>query len=168
MIWFISILLVAIALIVGPMMLLRPDPAQKNKENLRAIAAAKGVRFTIKQLPQQTTEIESPAPISVYFFAPSNQQQDDDWMLLRATYDHEILYLRGWEWQGDVRPPAAEQEVLKKYLPLLPDSVRAVSSGSKGICVYWSEKGGEEVLAQVLGLLQELKQLQVVELPVSQ
>lgn len=163
MIWFIGIMIVVIALIVGPVMMLRPTPEQKNREALRAIAAAKGIRFTIKKLPQQATEMESPAPTSVYFFAPVNHQESDDWLLLRATYSHEILYLRGWEWQGDVRPPAAEQEVLKKYLPLMSDDVRAVSAGSQGICVYWHEKGGEAALAPVIGLLEALRQLQVAE-----
>ena len=132
---------------------------------MRAFASAKGIRFTIKKLPQQATEIEPPVPIAVYFFAPVNPQQTHDWMLLRATYNHEVLYLRGWEWQGEARATAAEQEALKRSLPSMPDSVRAVSAGSQGICVYWSEAGGEPVLEQVIALLEELKQLQLAQLP---
>lgn len=161
MIWFVVITVMVIALIVGPIMMLRPNPAQKNKENMRSIASASGIRFTIKKLPKQAAEIENPEPVPVYFFAPSDTQISNDWLLLRATYPHEVLYLRGWEWQGEARATTAEQEVLKKHLPDLPEGVRAVSAGSQGVCVYWNEKGGEPVLEKVITLLQALKQLQV-------
>ena len=152
---------IVIALIVGPMMMMRPDPVQKNKENLRSIAFTKGIRFSVKNLPQQPSEIEKPAPIPVYFFAPIKDHQSDDWLLMRTSYEHEIHFLGSWEWQGKVRATDAEQNVLKKYLPSLPDTVRAVSVGSQGVCVYWYEKGGEAVLEQVIGLLQDLKNLQI-------
>ena len=161
MIWFVVITVVVIALIVGPVMTMRPDPAQKNREKMRTLASAAGIRFTIKKLPKQAAEIDNPEPVSVYFFAPTGPQAGDDWLLLRAIYPHEILYLRGWEWQGDTRAATAEQEVLKKYLPELPEGVRGVSAGSQGICVYWNEKGGEVALEKVIALLQALKALQV-------
>lgn len=159
MIWFAVIMLVVIALVVGPIMMMRPDPVQKNKENMRAIAFKKGIRFSVKNLPQQLTETEKPEPTSVYYFPPDKHDQDEDWLLLRTSYQHDIHFLGSWAWQGDVRATNAEQDVLKKYLPSLPDTVRAVSVGRQGVCVYWYEKGGEVVLEQIIALLENLKQL---------
>jgi hypothetical protein len=155
--WLVIIILLSMALVVGPMMMLRPNPIQKNKERMRAIAYAKGIRFTIKKLPQQASELELPEPIAVYFFAPSNTCGDRDWMLIRSTYEHEMHFLGQWEWQKQWRATTEEQRILTEYLPQLPDAVRAVSSGSQGVCVYWSEKGGDPVLELVIALLEALK-----------
>ena len=159
--WFIVIMIVVVALVVGPMMMMRPSPAQKNKENLRATAFAKGIRISVKNLPQLTTDIEKPAPVPVYFFAPTDHHLDDDWFLLRTSYAHDLHFLQWWEWQGDLRPTTAEQAALEAYLPSLPDSVRAVSMGSKGVCVYWQEQGGDPVLQQIIKLLEVLNALQL-------
>jgi len=158
--WLVVIMVVAVALIIGPFMMMRPNPAQKRKEQLRINAAAKGIRFSVKTLPQQNTEIEKSAPIPVYFLAPGKHARDDDWLLLRAGYTHEMHFLNSWAWQGESRASSLEQSVLQKYLPLLPESVEAVSAGSKGVCVYWREQGGEQVLEQIIALLTELKNLQ--------
>jgi hypothetical protein len=155
--WLVIIMLLSAALVVGPMMMMRPDPIQKNKERMRAIAYAKGIRFSIKKLPQQASELEPPAPVPVYFFAPTKTCGDTDWVLLRTTYEHEAHFLGHWAWQKQWRANPEEQRILAEYLPQLPESVRAVSSGSQGVCAYWSEKGGDVVLELVIDLLEALK-----------
>jgi hypothetical protein len=159
--WVFIIIGIAVALVVGPAMMMRPSPAQKNKARLRAIALAKNIRVTVRNLPQQPAESEKPSPVPVYFIAPTDHQLDNDWFLLRASYTHEIHFLDFWVWQGDLRANEAEQTILRKYLPVLPESVRGVSVGSKGICVYWHEQGGDPALLQIIELLEVLNALQI-------
>ncbi|HWV16682.1 MAG TPA: hypothetical protein VN030_14725 [Cellvibrio sp.] len=159
MLVFSLVMIVVIALVVGPILMMRPSPAQRNKEQLRSLAAAKGISFSIKNLPQQAGELEAPAPIPVYFYPPASDSETD-WLLLRANYPHEIHFLQRWAWQGDVRASQGEQQLLERQLPLLHESVMAVSAGSKGICVFWREKGGEPALEQIMSLLEALKKLQ--------
>src|SRR6478752_5483602 len=126
---FVVLIIVVLILIIGPVMMLRPDPIQKNKETLRMKAREKGIHFSMRNLPQQNTDHEKPDPVPVYFFAPIKPQFTNDWMLLRATYEHDIHFLKVWAWQNDTQATVAEQAILKQYLPQLPDSVRAVSAG---------------------------------------
>ena len=158
--WLIIIMVIAFSLVVGPIMMLRPDPLQQKKERMRMMAYEKGIRFSVKNLPQQVSEIEKQAPVSVYFFAPNKKCKDSDWLLLRTNYAHEMHFLNCWAWQSSERATPAEQAVLEHYLPLLPASVRAGSVGSLGVCVYWFERGGEQVLVQIIELLEALKDLQ--------
>lgn len=158
MLVFSLVMIVVVALVVGPILMMRPTPVQKNKEHLRSIAAAKGIGFSVKNLPQQAGELEAPAPIPGYFYPPAGDSETD-WLLLRAKYSHEIHFLQHWAWQGDARASQSEQRLLEQQLPLLHESVMAVSAGSKGICVYWREKGGEQALEQIMSLLEELKRL---------
>lgn len=153
----IIVVIVAVALVVGPVMMMRPNPAQKNKENLRSLARVRGVHFSMRNIPQQADEQEKPASVPVYFFPPEKSQLSPSWMLVRTNYEHEINLLGWWAWQGEPRATNAELAILEAQLQALPESVKAVSSGSGGICVYWGEKGGEPVLQQVFGLLESLR-----------
>ena len=154
----IIILIVTVSLILGPLAMMRPDPVQKNKENLRMLARASGVHYSIRNLPRQADEQDAPEPSPVYFTPPSETQNTASWMLVRTGYEHEIHFLGWWAWQGEVRATSAELTVLKEHLQALPDSARAISAGGKGVCVYWGEKGGEPALQQILNLINALKQ----------
>ena len=155
----IVILIVTASLILGPLAMMRPDPVQKNKENLRMLARASRVHYSIRNLPKQADEQDAPEPSPVYFAPPSETQNTASWMLVRTGYEHEIHFLGWWAWQGEVRATDAELAVLKEHLQALPDSVRAINAGGKGVCVYWGEKGGEAALQQILNLISALKQV---------
>lgn len=152
----IIIVILAFALIVGPIRMMQPSKAQKNKEKMRLDARAHGVHYSLRNIPRQPDQQEAPIGMSVYFLPPVNANTNS-WMLVRASYQHEINFLGWWTWQSERRPTTAELEVLTAQLPTLPDSVSAVSAGNEGICVFWNETGGEAVLAQVIKLLESLK-----------
>lgn len=153
----IIILIVTVSLILGPLAMMRPDPVQKNKEKLRMLARASGVHYSIRNLPKQADEQEAPEPSPVYFAPPTETQNTASWMLVRTSYEHEVNFLGWWAWQGDSRATDAELGVLKDHLGALPASVRAISAGGKGVCIYWDEKGGEAALQQILRLIGALK-----------
>lgn len=152
------VVIVAAALVLGPVMMLRPNPAQKNKENLRSSARARGIHFSMRNLPRQADEQTQPAAIPVYFFPPEKSQLAPSWTIVRTNYEHEINLLGWWAWQGEPRATNAELAVLDAQLQSLPESIKGVSSGSGGIYVYWEEKGGEPVLQQIIRLLESLKE----------
>ncbi len=154
----IIILILTVSLILGPLAMMRPDPVQKNKEKMRMLARASGVHYSIRNLPKQADEQAAPEPSPVYFTPPSETQNVSGWMLVRTSYEHEINFLGWWAWQGEARATSAELAVLNNHLRALPESVRAISAGGKGVSVYWSEKGGEPVLQQLLNLISALKQ----------
>lgn len=155
----IVILIITASLILGPLAMMRPDRVQKQKENMRLLARASGVHFSMRNLPKQADEQQVSAPSPVYFLPPSETQNNSGWMLVRTAYQHDIHFLGWWAWQGEARATSAELVVLNDQLAALPDSVRAISAGGKGVCVYWNEKGGEPVLLQLLGLIVALKEV---------
>ena len=154
-------LIVAVGLVLGPIMMLRPNPAQKRKEAMRLLARAQGVQYSVRNLPQQADEMEKPAPVSVYFLPPADTKVSTNWMLMRTRYQHEVHVMGWWAWRNENRPGHAEQLVLREQLENLPESVRAVSAGAEGISVYWEESGGEPVLNQVVHLLKSLQEASI-------
>lgn len=155
--WFIGLLIMAVALILGPIAMLRPNPAQKRKEQLRLQASSQGIRFSMRRLPVLKTDMEVPPTVPVYFLPPPAAiQSNDDWILMRTGYEHEGNFYREWEWQGLARPSTAICTSLLQVLPDVPASVPAIAQGKSGTCIFWRETGGELELAKLINLLRTL------------
>jgi hypothetical protein len=156
-IWFFVLLILVLASILGPLSLLRPSPAQRRKEVLRQLAHQSGFRFALRRLPKQATDMEEPAALPVYYLPPDPKvNAENDWMLLRTSYAHDANFYQEWAWQADKEASAEVMDILKKYLPSLPNSVKAISQGTLGTCVYWSEQEDEKMLQHLLTLLREI------------
>ncbi len=157
-IWFFLIVLLAFSLIIGPIALMRPKPAQMRKEALRKFAASKGVRFTMRKLPKLRTDTDEPGLSPVYYLAPTPQiLGSPTWVLMRTHYEHEGNFFKTWDWQGEHRPCEQICDVLRESLPRIPESVSVISQGSAGSCIFWNEKEDLELLEMLIRLLKTLQ-----------
>lgn len=162
--WFVVILIISIAVVLGPISMLRPSPAQKRKEALRLAASHQGVRFGMRRVPALKTDIDQPSVVPVYFLPPRlSMQAAPDWVLVRTRYEHEGNFYKEWDWQSDARPDCATLDLLLNYLPKLPDSIPAIIQGRSGTCIFWSEQEGLNVLQLLIELLLKLDQLTLVD-----
>ncbi len=99
--WLIIILIVTVALILGPLAMLKPNPAQKRREDMRMQAHQLGLRFMMHALPKLSTDMEAPTPMPVYYLPPKTLGEDPrDWTLMRTAYEHDGNVYRDWDWQG--------------------------------------------------------------------
>ena len=159
-IWFFIILLITCAVVLGPITMLKPSPAQRRKELLRLLASKQGVRFTMRRLPALKTDIDQSRLLPVYYLLPQSKKRaaEGEWILMRTSYEHEGNFYQEWDWQSDVRPSTAICAYLKLHLPQLPASVFAISQGNLGACVFWLESEGEQVLQLLIDMLITLQQ----------
>lgn len=159
----ILIIVVAVALILGPVSMLVPKKGQRQREQLRLKARDAGLRFTLRKLPPLKTDAESPATMPCYYIPPLKQHQPfDEWTLMRTTYSHEGNFYREWDWVNSRAPDEPIQAFLLQQLPLLPESVKAIGYGTAGVCVFWDESNGEAFLDNLVALL---KGIQAVSSP---
>lgn len=157
-IWFFIIVIVALAMVIGPITMLRPSPAQKRREELRMHAASQGLRFSMRRLPALKTDMDkTAAAVPAYYLPPrAKLATTTDWILMRTSYAHEGNFYQEWNWQCDQRPGSAVTALLKEYLPKLPLSVSAVTHENLGTCVFWTEKEGVETLDLLIEMLKSL------------
>ena len=149
------IILFAVAMVVGPVMLMQPTASQRRTAAIREEALKLGLRVNLLPLPMRGGNEQWPA------YTLSWQRDNCDireWLLVRDSYSHEINFSGAWQW---FREPAGPQwhEALKTLLVSLPESVAGVGNGPQGLSVYWNEKGGEEVLEGLAKDLAELSQI---------
>lgn len=158
-IWFFIIVIVAFAMVIGPIAMLRPSPTQKRKEQLRLHAASHGLRFSMRRLPALKTDMDQAVAMPAYYLPPKAKPGvNPEWILMRTSYAHEGNFYQEWDWQSDQRPIGSVVELLKKYLPKLPLSVLAITNENLGTCAFWSEKEGIETLDMLIEMLNKLHQ----------
>jgi hypothetical protein len=156
---FYILIIVVLALMMGPIVMLKPKPEQRRKEKLRTLARSLGLRFSLRNLPKLKTDLEAPGVYPVYYLPPSEKlAASSEWVLMRTNYEHESNFYREWDWQAQPRATAKVQQTLREFLPRAPDSVMAISAGSQGVCVFWREQGDETELHLICDLLRALEQ----------
>lgn len=159
-IWFFVLLTLAVALVVGPVAMLVPKPAQRIKEALRIHAMGQGVRFGMRKPPKLTTAMEEPSPCPMYYLPPmSGGGPVPEWVLVRTDYVHEGNFYEEWDWQGSNRPSLRVQSILLDWLPKLPSTVIAISEGEAGTGIFWSEREGVQMLDLLIALLKAIQSL---------
>lgn len=158
-IWFFIIVILALAIVIGPITMLRPSPAQKRREQLRLHAANHGLRFSMRRLPALKTDVDQAELMPTYYLPPQTKPRaSTEWILMRTSYVHEGNFYQEWDWQSEQRPIDTVINLLKEYLPKLPPSVPAITHDSLGTCVCWSEKEGVETLDLLIEMLNKLHQ----------
>lgn len=156
----ILIIIITLALIIGPVAMLYPKPEQRRRDQLRIKAREAGLRFTLRKLPPLKTDMEPPRAMTCYYLPPLQQKplpEPEQWTLMRTAYVHEGNFYRDWDWVGDYRPAPGIVALLQQQVPLLPESVKALDYGSAGITVFWSEKEGMALLDHLVSLLKSIQ-----------
>lgn len=148
--WFFFLLLFLVfAMIVGPILLIKPSPRQQRIAQLRTKAGSLGLRVSLQNHAGQSIAVyEKPWP--------RNEQQrygGQEWSLERQSYQHEIHFNEWWAWKGNKPRADAVLAILQEKLTELPKGVMAIEANGLGLRCYWSEQGTEETLKQLAGWL---------------
>ena len=150
------LLLLACALIIAPMTMLRPKPEQRRREQLRLAARELGLRFSLRSLLPRKTDMEPQQPTPCYYLPPVDTRlPQPSWLLRRMAYHHEGHFYQEWDWQGEGRANEALQHWLHEQVRSLPLGVSAFGSDTGGTLVCWNERG-EKDGRDALTLLQDL------------
>jgi hypothetical protein len=157
---FIWILIVVIAFVLAPIIALKPRGKQSRIEKLRLLAREKGALYSVRRLPPLKTDAEKSSAMAVYTIASEekliNQQE---WILRRTLYAHDVNFFKEWDWANDQRPPESVQNFLLKRLMDLPKSVQAIAAGHAGIAIFWNEEDAQETLLELIDFLKHIRAL---------
>lgn len=157
------IVIFAIAMIVGPLLLMQPSRYTRQLAALRAEALTLGLTVKIGQLPGNTENIAVYTHPWPSYYGKAKQQ---NWLMVKRSFSHEIHYADHWDWQGESRADPHVLAHLKALLAQLPESVLAIEANSGGISCYWTEAGGKKTLLELRNWLDDF--VTTTALPVLQ
>jgi hypothetical protein len=147
------LLVLAVALVIGPVMWLRPSQGQQRLARMRLRARQLGIDIRITELPRtrraevRREDVEQGALYRLYVHDPRT---------LRPL-NYRCVRVQGgvWESSGDELPPALRDVVIAAQTQLPADAV-AIELGAQGAGVFWRERGDESAVATVADQLQGL------------
>jgi len=132
------IIIGVIALVVGPVMMMRPSHRQKQLIALRAAATAAGMRL---RLDAQTPKGNN-SNAAIYSLPWSEAQAITPWCLKRQAFSHEVHFHQQWDWSGEGRCPAAWEAALLDIVSQLGDDIVGIEADQYMLGIFWQEKGG--------------------------
>jgi hypothetical protein len=134
--WLFGILALAMAL--GPIFMLRPSKMQKHLENLRAYAAKK--YLVVKIEPFNDSELV--ASYTLHWPQLNRKPPAIYWQLEKLNFEHELHFYGVWHWLG--REPEAmtlqTSEAIRECLKQLPKDALKLECHRHGLSLLWREK----------------------------
>lgn len=142
------ICLAAVALFLGPILLMQPTPSQRREAKLRKLAMESGLRVHMQKYPEGA-ETDGRAKTITSYCLPWADKKDarDAWVLVKTKYDHGLHFHGQWDWNK--KADLVKEAALRRSLDTVPERVVAIASGPQGLCCYWNELGGEGVVKEI-------------------
>ncbi|WP_299975341.1 hypothetical protein [uncultured Pseudoteredinibacter sp.] len=135
----------AVAMVLGPIMLMKPSGRQRQLAGMRQRALELGLQSRIATVTGGLKHFTVAPTIAIYQkrwvdkrFCPERSL-----MLVRSSFAHDVHFHGVWDWkEGDVAALSLSQ-AMSNCLDELPESVLAVEFTPLGVGLYWLEKGAK-------------------------
>jgi hypothetical protein len=140
------IILSIIAVVLSPLVWLRPSRSQSGRMAMRMAARRMGLAMQL--IPQEwphwlPTEPPSPCP---QYHRPRSGRAPDLWVYWQ---------MEAGVWVNQWREPCEDPRLLAQFRTL-PADVYKVEAGQQLLAVYWAERGEPEVLQRIAVVLKAL------------
>lgn len=148
--------IVAILMVVGSVLWLKPSPAQRRQAQFRLLARQLGIDVRLTALPQcrrARVREERPEQGVVYrlpIFDPAAADVPH-YLLCRETAGAP------WSAEIDAALSPALQGLVDRVCAGLPGDAVALELGPAGPAVYWKERGDEDTLRRLYKSLEDLR-----------
>lgn len=150
----ILIIVFVVALVIGPVMWLKPSGRDRRLATLRQNAASSGLRVQMQSLPAA----EGKGTAAVYFSQWRNPRRlQTGWALELQRMSHEMHFDGVWDWRKGRQAPELAQKPVKELLESLPADTTAIICSDSGLGVQWKERSGEDGLKAIQSALSELR-----------
>lgn len=143
--------LAAVALFFGPVLLMQPTPAQRREARLRKKALDLGMRVHLQPVPKDSGETRAKMIAAYCLPWENNKDASNVWLLVKTGYSHGLHFSGHWDWEK--KAEGGNLSALQQALETVPERVTAIASGPQGLCCYWNELGGEQVLEEIANWL---------------
>ena len=155
MVWI--FILLACAIVIGPIALLKPSTRQKQLMEYRSYATKKGL-FLNSSVPKVISET-SEQQLMGYGISIGSQLDSFKFLLKRSNTKHEINLADFWYLeQKNQNLPLELTKLLDTLLLSIPDNVKGIEISQHGITVFWNEFGGTALIDSLYEFLTSVKE----------
>lgn len=147
------IIIFAVALVVGPVMWMKPSDRDRRLAELRQRATAAGMTVKMRPLPPALGE----GTAAVYFNRWEDPRRlDVGWNIELQRMSHDLHFSGRWDWAGKAAPEAA-WPLVRELLGRLPEDACGIHSTQGGLGIQWQERSGDKGFEAVEQALAHLR-----------
>ena len=147
--WPLLLVIGAVALLLGPIMVLQPSSRQRQLAQLRQAALKRGISVRL-----DSSNKKAP-PIAVYSLAWPISVKTGPFYLKKQDVAHDLHLLDYWYWEGDGCAPDSWLPPLTAILRLLPEDIVGIECTKHSLGLFWLEKRNQTTLDAVEDLLKK-------------
>lgn len=141
--WQVVIIVVVIAMMVGPICMMRPSGRDAREVKQRDKARECGLNVYLSKLPSEAN-IQHAKTYAIYSLTwPEKELKNNDkiqkWTLEQKKYEHDIHFQGRWDWFGERKAAKQYYASLHEFLNDAPLGVVGLASTQAGLGVYWNE-----------------------------
>ena len=152
--WPVVIVLLVLAMMIGPIMLMQPTKEQRDLAELRTYARSKGLQVSASKITSQSGDL------CWFYWRPLAEKNQLPAMLLeRKPYAHGLHVAQYWSFTG--QKVEVSQEI-EHFLQRLPSAISAFEINAHAVGVHWSEGGGQKSLDQWQPELTQLSTISII------
>ena len=158
----IAMAVLAGALVLGPVMMVRPSGTQARLAKIRTTASQMGLQVSMvpkKELGLLDDKGKRGACYSLLFKQklPPQPASARHWQLLKRPYEHAIHFKQQWDWGGSGRAPEVLLPEITALIDQLPEGVTGLTFSEAQVSCIWDERCGalseQEAVGQVAAFL---------------
>ncbi|WP_086931488.1 hypothetical protein [Agarilytica rhodophyticola] len=147
--------LLALAMVIGPVMMIQPSPGMKRIAKLRSLANQQGFNIALK--PPKNTEKVIGATYSLLCKKPLQEQKNNNtWHLEKKSHSHDIHFYGKWDWLGSNCAPERQWPQLERILHDIVPGITELEFNGMSVACFWDEKCGDKSEQQAIDMLREL------------
>ena len=161
-VWLMLFIILAIAMLVGPIMIMQPSARDQRLAKCRQRAAALGLQVkAIKVGEQYLMSYRLPVPVVLGEEVAAMDAKDlPCWQLMKQPYAHELHFYGKWQLQSKASAiPQHYQDQLRVFIDTLPEDVVGLEVNPDAIGLVWLESPGSITVEQIRDHLKELHRL---------
>ena len=155
--WQVIIIVVVVAMMVGPIFMMKPSGRDAREAKQRDKARELGLSVCLNKLPSEIG-LQQANTYAIYSLAwPAKKLKNDEsvprWTLEQKKYEHDIHFKGRWDWFDGRKAPEKDHAALLGFLNGVPVGIVALSSNQAGLSVYWDESLYEGTPEQTVNVI---------------
>ena len=147
--WPLLFIIGAIALMIGPLMMLQPSRRQQELTALRQMAVQRGIRIHLNKA------IGKHQSVAVYSLPWPTAVKTGYFCLIKQQFAHDLHFSGYWHWHNDGRPPNQWLAPLGEILESLPSDIVGMEVAEDSLGVFWLEKNQQTPLTTIENILKQ-------------
>ena len=154
--WLMWLLIaLAVAMIVGPLMMMQPSAGQTKLAKLRTLAVGEGLTVRLEHVPGSRTSAQQAIYTLPLPAGARRQLRTMHWALEKKRQPHDINFYQYWDWRSGQKLNEADIKRLGpsliQQIAAVPEGVSSLSLDSGALTCGWDEYLRGRTEAQAIG-----------------